>query len=38
LTFIGAPVRTTLENTIPNTIHCNIIKICALYYFIRLTA
>jgi hypothetical protein len=37
LTLIGAPVRTTLEITIPNTIQRNIIKICALYFSIRLT-
>jgi hypothetical protein len=37
LTFIGAPVRKTLEITIPNTIQRNIIKICALYNSIRIT-
>jgi hypothetical protein len=33
-----AQVRTTLEITIPNIIQHNITKICALSYYIRLTA
>jgi hypothetical protein len=38
LMCIGAPVGTTLEITIPNTIQRNITKICALSYYIMITA
>jgi hypothetical protein len=31
-------IEQTLQTIIPNTIQRNIIKICALYYYIKLTA